>query len=377
MTGGLQRVALWIGALGVLLILSSTLFGAQYYPSYLYSYVFWTGISLGSLGLLMVHHLTGGRWGALIRRPLETALTPLPLMALLFIPIVFGLHELYPWVRPEEIAHNALLQEKLWYLNVPFFLLRAVGYFVLWLGLAYRLGKWSDWRDGSQRAGEAMRWSAGGLIVLVLSASFAAIDWIMTLTPEWYSTLFGLRVGLSQTLGAMGFVTLSALLLSRRDSALDSTSPEHWQDLGNLLLMFVLAWVYLIFMQFITVWIADIPEEITWYLPRTRTSWDIFGWVLVLLYFVAPFVLLLSRRAKRNRFALGFIALIILCAYWADMLWLVMPSFRKQGFELHWADFAAFFGIGGLWCTVFLWRLAARSVVAHQAVGARESVGHG
>jgi hypothetical protein len=370
-------VVLSMGALGVLLIALSILLDERFHPSYLYSYVFWTGISVGSLGILMVHHLTGGRWGILVHWPLEAALNPLPLMGLLFIPIAFGLCELYTWARPEEVAHNELLQEKRWYLNIPFFLSRTAGYFIIWIGLGYWLNKWSSPRNRSEQAGRLQRLSAAGLILLVLTVSFAAIDWVMTVIPEWYSTIFGLQVGMSQTLGTMGFVVVCALLLSTRKPLSEHTSPERWQDLGNFLLMFVLVWTYLAFMQFITIWIADVPEEISWYLPRLQTSWNRLGWALVVLYFFAPFMMLLSRRAKRNRFALGFIATIILCAYWTDMFWLVMPNFRKAGFEATWTDFGTFFGIGGLWLAVFLWRLAARSAVAPQAIGTREMARHG
>lgn len=243
----------------------------------------------------------------------------------------------------------------------------------------YWLNKWSLARNQSERAGRLehlQRLSAGGLVLFVLTASFAAFDWIMTLTPEWYSTVFGLLVGISQALGAMALVVICVLLLSLREPVAEKTAPAQWQDLGNMLLMFILAWVYLLFMQFITVWIADLPEEVTWYQPRMETSWYLLGWVLVVVYFFVPFLMLLSRRAKRNRFALGFIATLILCAYWGDMFWLIMPAFREQGFELHWVDVGVFLGIGGLWLAVFLWRLSTRPVKPLTAAR-REALEHG
>ncbi|MBA2410567.1 MAG: hypothetical protein H0V62_12685 [Gammaproteobacteria bacterium] len=360
-----------LALLGAALLALGILFDQDFYPSYLYAFVCWTGLSLGSLSLVMVHHLTGGSWGVAVRRPLAAAATPLPIMGLLFIPLALSLHEIYVWARPEAVAADPLLHEKQWYLNVTFFLLRAAGYFVLWSGLMLWLERLRT-NDG----GDARRVSAGGLMALVLTMSFAAVDWIMSLTPEWYSTLFGLSVGISQALGAMALTVICALLLSRRESASANISTDRLHDLGNLLLMFALIWMYLFYMEFITVWIADGPEEITWYLPRIDTSWSFLSWALPTLCFIAPLPMLLSRRAKRNWFMLGVIATIMLCGYFANVFWLIMPAFREHGFAIRWADLGAFLGVGALWLAVFFWRLTATVTTSARVTG-REALGHG
>ncbi|MGI8740613.1 MAG: hypothetical protein ACR2KU_13695 [Gammaproteobacteria bacterium] len=318
-----------------------------------------------------MHHLTGGSWGVAVRRPLAAAMTPLPIMGLLFIPIALGLHDLYIWARPEAVAADPLLHEKQWYLNVAFFLSRAAGYFILWSGLMLWLERSLTNDDSGTR-----RFSAGGLTALVLTMSFAAVDWIMSLTPEWYSTLFGLSVGISQALGATALAVICVVLLSWRESASANISPDRLHDLGNLLLMFALIWMYLFYMEFITVWIADGPEEITWYLPRLDTSWSILSWTLPALCFIAPLPMLLSRRAKRNRRMLGVIATIMLCGYFGHVFWLIMPAFREHGFAIRWSDVGAFLGVGGLWLAVFSWRLTA-TVTTSAPVASREALGHG
>jgi hypothetical protein len=182
---------------------------------------------------------------------------------------------------------------------------------------------------------------------------------------------------MSQALGALGFVVVCALLLARRKPVEQRPSPERRQDVGNLMLALVLAWIYLVFMEFITVWIADIPEEISWYVPHLQTSWYKLGWALVVLGFLFPYVLLLFRRVKRNPLTLGFVAVLIICAYWTDVFWLVMPNLRTAGFDLTWTDLGAFLGVGGLWLAVFIWRLAGKPIHEAEAIGAREAMGHG
>lgn len=332
----------------------------QFLVSYLFAYIFWIGVSLGSLAILMIHYLTGGTWGLLIRRPLEAATWALPLMVVLFIPLAVGLSEVYAWARPEEIANNSLLQKKNWYLNIPFFLVRATIYFIIWLGIAYCLSSWSRKQDKNPKTGIVLglqRLSGGGLILLSLSVTFAAIDWVMSLVPEWTSTIFGFIFGISQMLAAMTFAVIIAGYLSNIKILSETFSPAIFHDFGNILLMFILLWVYLFYMEYLIVWSGNLPREISWYLPRVESSWRWVSILLVVFYFIIPFVALLFRSLKRTRSTLVGIAAIIFLSSLVNSFWLVVPSLRVEGFELYWTDLVVPIGMGGFWLAVVLWRL--------------------
>lgn len=316
--------------------------------SYLAAYVFWLGLSLGSLTLLLVHALTGGAWGYAIRPVLLAAARVLPLLALLLLPVLFGVHALYPWAQSELLATNAQMRAQTWYLDVPFFAARAVAYFVLWTGLVIGLGRRLG--DPARTTGLA-GFAAPGLIVLGLTVTLAAVDWIMSLVPQWHSSVFGLTVATGQILAAGALALLCVIVGARR------FPPRLLHDLGNLLLMLVLAWSYLAFMEYLTVWTGDLPAETVWYIPRTLTSWKWLAWFLVVFHFAIPFTVLLSRRAKRHRVWLGGIAAALLVANLADAFWLVVPSFRSRGFAVAWTDPLAIIGIGCLWSVAFLGQL--------------------
>ncbi|MGH8137571.1 MAG: hypothetical protein ACREVV_05170 [Steroidobacteraceae bacterium] len=315
--------------------------------SYLFAFVFFTGLSLGSLALLMVHALTGGAWGDYLRPQLLAAARILPLQAVLVLPILFGLHLLYPWARADLLSHDSLLRAQSWYLDPTFFVIRTIAYFAVWLSLLVVIGRWAG---NPARAAALPRIAAPGLIVYALSTFLAATDWAMSLLPHWHSSTFGMMVATGWMLSA------AALAVLRAVSAADSTeahSPHLFPDLGNLLLMFVLAWSYLAFMQYLTIWIADLPAETAWYIPRTLTSWRALAWFLIAFHFAVPFAVLLSRRAKQRKAWLGWIAALLLLANLADALWLIVPNFRAQGFALRWTDLFAAVGIGALWWTFY------------------------
>ncbi|KFI22970.1 hypothetical protein [Nitrosococcus oceani] len=356
-----QRFSLLVGIIGLMLSGVGAYFQyQQFLVSYLFAYIFWIGVSLGSLAILMIHYLTGGTWGLLIRRPLEAATWALPLMVVLFIPLAVGLSEVYAWARPEEIANNSLLQKKNWYLNIPFFLVRATIYFIIWLGIAYCLSSWSRKQDKNPKTGIVLglqRLSGGGLILLSLSVTFAAIDWVMSLVPEWTSTIFGFIFGISQMLAAMTFAVIIAGYLSNIKILSETFSPAIFHDFGNILLMFILLWVYLFYMEYLIVWSGNLPREISWYLPRVESSWRWVSILLVVFYFIIPFVALLFRSLKRTRSTLVGIAAIIFLSSLVNSFWLVVPSLRVEGFELYWTDLVVPIGMGGFWLAVVLWRL--------------------
>jgi hypothetical protein len=362
--GWVRRRRPWPGLLvGVLLLLLCLWRGLaspqQALLSYLFAFLFFTGLSLGSLAIVMVHVLTGGAWGVLLRPPLLAAARTLPLQAVLVLPIVFGLHVLYPWARADLLAHDASMRAQHWYLNPTFFVIRTVVYFLLWLPLVALIGRWAgNTVPPSVLPGIA----AGGLIVYALSTLLAATDWVMSLLPHWHSSTFGMMVATGWMLAAAAFAVLCTTSAEDSTAATDKLLP----DLGNLLLMLVLAWFYLAFMQYLTIWIADLPAETEWYIPRTLSSWRWLAGFLVVFYFAVPFAVLLSRRAKRRRSWLASIAALLLIASLADALWLIVPSFRAQGFALRWTDLLAPAGMGALWISVFFgrWPTATQSRVA-------------
>ncbi len=348
--------ALAVGVLGLLgWLLAAYLESRQALLSYLAVYLFWFGLSLGSLALSMLPPLTGGAWVTPIRPGLDAALRLLPLMALLFLPLGAGVGALYPWASPAAGAANPPGH---WYLNVGFFQSRAAVYFIIWLGLAYAV---SFHKNDSPAPARLAAISAPGLILCAITATFAAVDWVMSLVPKWHSAVFGLQLGVGFLLGALAFGIAGAAA----DSPDSDRQADRRQDLGNLLLMLVLAWSYLAFMQYLIVWIGNLPPDVAWYLPRVGTGWRWLGLAVVLFQCILPFGLLLFRRLKRNAASLRAIAWLVLAASFAQSLWLVLPSLRTEGFRLGWSDAAAMLGIGGLWLAAFLWQRSAALEARH------------
>jgi hypothetical protein len=346
-----------VGALIACLLLGLSLESKQALLSYLFAFFFFTGLSIGSLALLMIHAITGGAWGDGIRPPLLAAARLLPLMALAAIPLLACLHVLYGWSAPVTLAHGIQARHQTWYLDPTFFVIRTIVYFVLWIGWLIAFSRNMGNREHARRI------AAPGLIVFGLTSLLAATDWAVSLTPHWHSSIFGIMVGTGWLLGACALATAVACW-PRNGSEL--LAPGVLHDLGNLLLMFVLAWSYLAFMQYLTIWIADLPDENAWYIPRTLTSWRYLAWFLIAFNFALPFAALLSRAAKRNHTWLRTIAVMLVIANLADTFWLVVPSFRAGGFALRWTDLCAPVGIGALWWCGWMGqlRVARRTSIA-------------
>ena len=370
--GRLRGVALMVGIVGTALTaLGAFLDARQFFFSYLIGYVLWTGVALGSLGLLMVHHVAGGAWSLVIRRILEAATRTIPLMLVLFVPVALGVHQLYEWSHDEAVAASELLQHKAPYLNIPFFLARVGIYFAIWLMLAYLLNKWSAEQDAEtetrQIEGRMQRLSGPGLILFFLTVTFAVFDWIMSLDPEWYSTIFGLIMAAGWGMSALAFTLVIFVYLRASEPLRAVVLPAHLHDLGKFLLMFVMLWSYLSFSQFLLIWSANLPEEIPWYLRRMSGGWQYVSLGLVLFQFAFPFLLLLSRDIKRNPRRIVSIALFLLVVRWIDAVWLIAPEAHREEYRsalhLHWLDLAAPVGIGGLWIAFFAWQLSRRPLL--------------
>ena len=363
----LQRslLALGVACLGLLLLIALRE-PTQFFRSYLFAYVFWIGIPLGSLAFIMLHHLTGGRWGFGIRRLLEACTRTLPLMTLLFLPFPLGLARLYLWAQPAAVAADSMLQYKRPYLNAPFFLARAVFYFLVWLGLSYLLNRWSHDQDrtgevDSQRHLRAL--SAPGLIAYGLTVTFASVDWVMSIEPHWFSTIYGMLFMIVQVLAALAFAVAILPLVAQVEPFSELITPQLLNDLGNLLLTFVMLWAYLAFSQFLIIWSGNLKDEIPWYTSRANGAWAAIAVTLLILHFGVPFLLLLSRGVKRRLELLAAVAVGLVALTVLDVFWLMVPGFLPDRPRFHWMDLLALIGIGGVWFATFLRQLQDRPLL--------------
>jgi hypothetical protein len=362
-----QQRALIIGTVfTVLFLLGLFVNRTQFFRSYLFAFTFWTGLSVGSLLLLMLQHLTGGGWGLVIRRVLEAATRTLPVVLLLFVPILLGAHHIYSWTHAEEIAHNPVLVEKSRYLNLPFFTVRAAIYFAIWLGLTFFLNRWSLEQDrtADRQYKKRMQLLSGpGMVLVIFTVTFASIDWFMSLDPEWSSTIYGFVFVAAWGLSALAFTIAVMAALSRHEPMHETVAQLHFHDLGKLLLALVMLWTYFAFSQFLIIWSGNLPEEIRWYLPRTRGAWGAIALAVVVLHFAFPFLFLLSRSFKRHANKLVIVAVLVMVMRLVDLYWVITPNFTGASFNFSWMDLVAPIGMGGLWLGTFFWALKQRALI--------------
>lgn len=372
-----------IGGIAGVLVAAAAAFAAPapFFRAYLVGYVFWLGISLGCLALLMIQHLYFGSWAVVIRRLLEAGARTLPLMALLFLPLIAGIPHLYEWSHADAVQADEILRAKAPYLNVPFFLVRAAVYFAIWLLLAETLGRWSqqqDSRPGDEGAARRLRVLSGpGIALFVLTATFASVDWVMSIEPHWYSTMYGALFMAGQALGALSFAIAAAVVLRRREPLATAVSTAHLHDLGKLLLAFVMVWAYFAFSQFLIIWAGNLPEEIPWYLKRLRGGWQWVGLAVALGQFVLPFVLLLSRRVKRDSKVLIRVAVLVVFLRLVDLAWMVIPAFDGETPLAVALTLVTAVGIGGLWLAFFSRILAGRPLLPLGDPNLEEALLHG
>ncbi len=380
---------LGIGAVALLLGIIGAFFNpTQFFRSYIWCYMFFIGVPLGATALLMLQYLTGGAWGVIIRRPCEAASRTLPLLAILFIPVIIGMlldtgktHEpyLYQWPRADIVAHDPVLQHKHIYLNVPFFLIRAGLYFVGWILIARLLYRWSGEQDrgDARAAGRLGALSGPGLIFYGFSVTFMAVDWILSINPHWFSTIFGLLFIAGEALSAIAFLICFFVIFSSRPPLSDVLTRQHLHDMGNLMLTFVMVWAYFTFAQLLVIWSGDLPDEIPWYLNRFAGGWQYIGVALALFQFALPFALLLSRDTKRNFQLLRRVAILVIVMRFVDLYWMVAPDFSKSRITVSWLDFVLPIGLGGIWLAVFLWQLELRPLLPLGDPNLEEALEHG
>jgi hypothetical protein len=365
--GRIQRRLLIAGAAGGAISIVGLLMNpAQFFQSYLIGYMLVLGATLGCFALVMIHQLSGGGWGVLVRRPMGAAMRVLPVLTVLFVPIAFGMHHLYEWTHEDVVAADKVLRGKQVYLNVPFFLARAAFYFAVWNGFSYFLNAWSLEQDrtGDPRLSRRMQLLAGGgLVAYGLTVTFAAFDWMMSLSPHWFSTIYGVLIMGGQGLTALALLIVTLAWLSRRPPLEGIVVSDHFHDLGNLLLAFVMLWAYFSFSQYLIIWSGNLPEEITWYLHRLQPGWRPVALLLVVFHFAAPFVLLLSRAIKRQPQLLVKVAAGILVARLVELFWLVAPEFHRHGLTVSWMDIVVPASLALIWTGCFIWQLRGRAIL--------------
>jgi hypothetical protein len=366
----LKRLQRWSLGVGSVCLLACTL-GAffsptQFFRAYLAAYLFFLSIAHGCFALLMLYYLTGGAWGFLIRRVLEAGMKTLPLLAVLFLPLAFGVRYLYLWARPEIVAATPELLHKHVYLNAPFFWARAALFFLLWLLMVYLLSKWSRQQDKTGDpvlARKLIKLSGPGLVVYGITITFVSVDWLMSLQPAFRSTIFGPLFASGEVLcGLAGALFVLAWLLARPLG--NALSLAALNDLGNLLFAFLIIWAYMAFFQFMLIWIANLPYDISWYLARASGGWQTVSWILFLFHFAVPFFLLLLRDIKQNPRSLALIAALLLAMHLLYCYYQVMPAFSETAWTDHWMDLVTPFAVGGLWLAYFLWQLPRLPLLA-------------
>ncbi len=348
-------------------------------PAYLSAYAFVLGISVGSLAILLLHHLVGGQWGFLIRRPLEAATMTLPWMALLFLPIAAGARGFYDWADPEIVANSAALTFKHGYLNLPFWLFRAALYLGLWNAIALLVQRNSRMQDNTEDPAPTRRnqtIAAPGLIVLFVTVTFATIDWMMSIEPTWYSSIYGVMILVGWVLSALTAMTIVSSWLSTRGLLQEVALPVGFHDLGNLTLAFVMLWAYMSFSQYLIIWSGNIAEELPWYLSRSDGLWRYICIILMVFHFFVPFFLLLVRENKRESSRLWKIGAFVLVMQLVNTVWLIVPAYKNYQWVQVLLVAPALAAVAGVWVWSFTGNLTSRPLVPRHDPLLQEAIEH-
>jgi hypothetical protein len=377
---GMRTKALVAGVIG----LAATAAGfflvgpTDFYRSWLWAYLYVLALTVGPLAWVMLYYSTGGAWGVMIRRTGEAASRTIWLTILMFVPILVGANNLYPWMHPEYVAANPTVAHKVAYLNITAWVIRAFVYLCGWTLLTLHYNKWSLREDqGDPKARGKMTFISGpGLIFHALAVTFMSIDWVKSQDPTWVSTMWGLLFIASQMLTAMAFLITVMVMLHRYSPMREVLTQRHLHDMGKFTLALVMVWAYFSFSQFLIIWAGNLPEEIPFYLRRMNHGWGWVGLALVFGHFALPFSLLLSRDLKRNFKLLRNIAVFILCMRFVDLYWLIKP-FAYENFHFTWMDITAPVGIVGLWLWFFFTNLQQRPLLPVNDPNLEEALAHG
>lgn len=378
---GLQRLGMGAALVGVVLTVVGFVIAGQerFFQAYLVAYTFVFGIVLGSLALLMVQHLSGGAWGVVIRRPLEAAVRTMPIMALLFLPIAFGVHDLYHWSHEDAVAADPVLQFKQPYLNPTFFYIRQVLFFAVWIALGQMLTKWSAEQDRTGDPALVRKFSilsGAGLVIYSLTVTFAMIDWTMSVNPHWFSTMWGPLYMAGQGLSAMAFSIAILIMLAQTAPLNRVITAHHLHDLGKFLFAFLMLHAYLSFSQFLIIWSANLAEEIPHYLVRWDSGFQYVSIFIIVGHFALPYALLLSRDVKRDFQRLRLIALWVLMARVVDYYWHVAPEFHPDGLDIGLLDLATPVAIGGVFLALFAANLRQHALLPVRDPGLPKALEH-
>jgi hypothetical protein len=374
------RRALLIGTIAAVLSITLAFFQTTvFFRGYLLAFMDWLGLALGSMVILMLRHLTKGGWGMIIRRILGAAMRTIPLLTVMFVPLLLGMKHLYIWARPLESISDKHFEEHLReitrsYLSVHGFILRAVVYFAIWNALSFFLTKWSREQDQPPLRDHSQRFKAlsgPGIILYGFTISFAAIDWTMSLDPSWISTIYPLIILIGEVLSALCFAVVVERILIPYKPMSELIKPEYVHDHGKFMLTFIMVWAYFSFSQWLIIWAGNLPEEITWYMKRLSGGWGYVGLWLVLFHFAVPFVFLLSRPFKRDVTRLVWLAVWLMFMRYVDLFWLIEPNF-SQSFAVTWADILVSVALGGWWLAYFCRNLSSMPLVPAYDVFATE-----
>ncbi|MFZ1685486.1 MAG: hypothetical protein WAU88_15320 [Candidatus Zixiibacteriota bacterium] len=351
----------------------------QFFFAYLTAFTFWMTLSLGSLFFVMLHHLVGATWSVVIRRLAESLMATIPYMAILFIPVLLGVHHLYHWSHPEVVAADPLLMKKSAFLNIPFFVIRAIIYFFVWSALAHLLYKNSikqDTAPSTELTQKLKTISAPGMILFALTSTLAGFDWLMSLEPHWYSTIFGVYFFAGGLVGAISLMTVMAAFVQSRGVLRGTITVEHYHDLGKLMFAFIIFWTYIGFSQYFLIWYGNIPEETIWYLQRWEGGWKTISMIILFGHFAIPFTLLNFRSAKRTLTPLVIMGVWIIVMHWFDHYWMVLPTHLPKGASISWIEIVATFGIGGVFFWAFWTRFSSTAMVPVGDPKLRASINH-
>lgn len=328
-----------------------------FFFSYFVSFIYFLSIALGALGFVLIHFASGAQWSIVVRRIAENIVGVIPLFIFLFIPIIIGLTELFHWSNPDSL-HDPVLQWKHPYLNAPFFYVRAAIYLIVWSTLSrfYLMNSVKHDTTGDPAIFRKLTvFSYAGIFLFGITVTFAAFDWIMSINPHWYSTIFGVYYFSGAMVAVLSFLSIFLHLFQKSGFLKHAVTEEHFQDLGKLLFAFVSFWAYIAFSQFMLMWYGNLPEETVWFAQRWVGTWKPFSIFLAAGHFGIPFFFLMSKHIKRNSVALIAGATWMLFLHYLDIFWLIMPTVQKEGFHISLLNVTTFLGIGGLFFGFFIW----------------------